>query len=88
MKDFKEKVDLIKDNPNKLIPVSEEFAEYFLGCVPPVRFNGNRFLNGEPYTHNKRGEAVYYGFGFAHGQWVGTMSTVKEYEQMLNKEML
>lgn len=39
-------------------PVSDEFVDHFLGCVPPIYFNGG-FACGEAYDHTDRG-VLYY----------------------------
>ena len=44
---------------NQIVEMCEDSYWHFLECVPPMFQNGNGFVNGDPYTHNAKGEAVY-----------------------------
>ena len=43
------------------VEVSEGFYWQALEVLPPIKFNGRRFMVGEPWLHNEKG-AVHAGF--------------------------
>lgn len=43
------------------VEVSEGFYWQALEVLPPIKYDGRRFMVGEPLTHNERG-AVHAGF--------------------------
>ena len=42
--------------------IDEDIYDYFLGAVPPARWEKQGYLSGEPYSHNSNGEAMYFMF--------------------------
>lgn len=52
-KTFQELVDEIRSSQRGSVEVPEDFADNFLGAVPPAVQNANGFICGEPYSGDK-----------------------------------
>jgi hypothetical protein len=61
--------------------ISQEAYDWFLNCVPPLRFNGNYFLNSEPCTHLDSGEGVYSGCKEESGKYYARFLTLKQHDR-------
>ena len=66
-----------KDNWRELF--TEDTYWEMLGAVPPAYQSHGRFACGEPYTHNSKGEPLYYCFvQTGKNMFFGFLGTVKE----------
>jgi hypothetical protein len=52
-KTFQELVEEIRSSQRGSVEVPEDFADHFLGAVPPAVQNANGFICGEPYSGDK-----------------------------------
>jgi hypothetical protein len=49
--------------------------------LPPLRQDGERFLNSEPYTHLNTGEGVYLACKMENNRFYKRRMTIKQYDQ-------
>ena len=70
--------------PNAIRFTPCDSASYYeaLGAVPPQAYGKHGFLMGEPYTHNARGESVWYAF-FAYGneRYAAALMTERQFRE-------
>jgi len=67
-----------KADKNNWWECSEDTYHEMLGAVPPAYQNGGRFACGEPYTHNNKGQALYYCFLTRGSKFFAFLGTVTE----------
>jgi hypothetical protein len=71
--------DAMKTAPGAWIETTEAMYWEMLGCMPPERMAGGKFLVGEPADHNERGEAVYACFKKLGARFYARYLTVSQF---------
>ncbi|WP_193200772.1 hypothetical protein [Nostoc sp. MG11] len=62
--------------------ITEESYEWYLNCLPPIKYNGNRFMNSELYTYLNTGEGLYLACKEEFGKYYAQLMTLKQYNTM------
>ncbi len=69
-------LDKIKNNKGEWIETTEYMYEHFFGCVPPLKFKIDGFINSEPYSHAENG-VWYFEFSKRNGKFYGRLTLIK-----------
>ena len=72
------KVSMLKKG--ETAEVSEELYKQSLDNAPPIFKDKPGFVAGEPYSHNQKGEPVYYCFYKMNSKYYGFLGTENEYK--------
>ncbi len=80
--EWKDLWDAMDAHPDKWQPTTMAMYHEMLGALPPQAMDWDRFLVGEPKTHNKEGFPVYACFRVNGGHYEAKHMTLKEFTEL------